>query len=404
MKILKSLISGIGALPVDFKGRINNKSFIVKVQFKIDGSAAAQIWSDQKVILEVEGRAGEQAGLAQKFLNFATPDKEDQDVYKKTAKDFINQLHKEVKDYNRKKGVKKKAVESSKPVKLYSSKYYLWLGGYENGAWFLKSGQRRVPVDGVPFGRLVYVKDQNGITAVYDVVTGFYVAPFSGTDETPEILSRAFKNQGLKSPEEVDDFLKKHGEKWVELIKKNGTWFPKPSLTESKKTTVRKKATTTRKATTTKKAPAKKEKEIYYIEFLNKAKGFQPDRKEFKTNAAAVKWGKANLPNFNMDMVRLRFEPVSSGSKTTTVRKKATTRKATTAKKATTKKATTRKATTRKATTRKATTTSSRQTGSSNELYDARKSALPPGKRRSASGTTYYEYRKNHSDKPGSKI
>ena len=38
MRILKSLISGIGALPVDFKGKINGKPFIVKVQFKIDES------------------------------------------------------------------------------------------------------------------------------------------------------------------------------------------------------------------------------------------------------------------------------------------------------------------------------------------------------------------------------
>jgi hypothetical protein len=39
-----------------------------------------------------------------------------------------------------------------------------------------------------------------------------------------------------------------------------------------------------------------------------------------------------------------------------------------------------------------------RQTGSSNTKYDKLKQALPVGKRKSASGKIYYEYRKNHSD------
>lgn len=322
MKILKSLISGIGALPVDFKGKINNKSFIVKVQFKIDGSAAAQIWSDQKVILEVEGRAGEQTGLAQKFLNFATPDKEDQDVYKKTAKDFINQLHKEVKEYNRKKGVKKKAVESVKPVRLGPSKYYLYVppaeGEPEN--WFLKKGMKIVDIDGFPRGRFVVGNIPGQGKYIFDTVHGFSIMSVDfGIEEAIERI-----NKGLAKIDDKEKFLADHAEKVTNKKKAEGTWQPKPSLTGSKTTTVRKKATTTRKATT--------------------------------------------------------------------------------AKKATTRKATTKKATTRKATAKKATTSSSRQTGSSNALYDARKSAMAPGKRKSSSGATYYEYRKNRSDKPGSKI
>lgn len=42
---------------------------------------------------------------------------------------------------------------------------------------------------------------------------------------------------------------------------------------------------------------------MYYIIFLNKHKGFQRDRKEFKTYEEAVKWGKMNLSNFNTDMI-----------------------------------------------------------------------------------------------------
>lgn len=45
-----------------------------------------------------------------------------------------------------------------------------------------------------------------------------------------------------------------------------------------------------------------------------------------------------------------------------------------------------------------------RQTGSSNKDADKRLKAKAPGKRKSSSGATYCEYRKNRSDKPGSKI
>lgn len=45
---------------------------------------------------------------------------------------------------------------------------------------------------------------------------------------------------------------------------------------------------------------------------------------------------------------------------------------------------------------------STRQTGSSNRKKDKVWKAKAPGKRKSASGKTYYERRKNRSDKPGS--
>lgn len=52
--------------------------------------------------------------------------------------------------------------------------------------------------------------------------------------------------------------------------------------------------------------------------------------------------------------------------------------------------------------TRQTITTSAKQTGSSNLIYDKRKKAKAPGKRISESGNTYYEYRRNRSDLPGS--
>lgn len=41
-----------------------------------------------------------------------------------------------------------------------------------------------------------------------------------------------------------------------------------------------------------------------------------------------------------------------------------------------------------------------RQTGRSNQRLDARRKAMTPGKRRSASGNIYYEYRKSRTDLP----
>jgi hypothetical protein len=46
----------------------------------------------------------------------------------------------------------------------------------------------------------------------------------------------------------------------------------------------------------------------WYIEFLNAAKGYANDRKYFEGENAfeqAVAWGRVNLENFSMDMVRV---------------------------------------------------------------------------------------------------
>ncbi len=43
-----------------------------------------------------------------------------------------------------------------------------------------------------------------------------------------------------------------------------------------------------------------------------------------------------------------------------------------------------------------------RQTGTSNRKNDEQRTARVPGKRKSAAGNTYYERRKNRSDRPGS--
>ncbi len=45
--------------------------------------------------------------------------------------------------------------------------------------------------------------------------------------------------------------------------------------------------------------------DTYYIEYLNAYKRHARDRAEFKTYEEAKEWGKANLENFNTDMIRI---------------------------------------------------------------------------------------------------
>jgi len=45
----------------------------------------------------------------------------------------------------------------------------------------------------------------------------------------------------------------------------------------------------------------------HYIDYLNKDKGFKQDREYFDTWEQAMDWGKANLENFNIDMIHIIF-------------------------------------------------------------------------------------------------
>ena len=46
------------------------------------------------------------------------------------------------------------------------------------------------------------------------------------------------------------------------------------------------------------------DEETFYIDFLNKKKGFKQDRIKFKSHDAAVKWAKKNFDKFNSDMIK----------------------------------------------------------------------------------------------------
>lgn len=44
----------------------------------------------------------------------------------------------------------------------------------------------------------------------------------------------------------------------------------------------------------------------YYIEYLSAKNNFRLTRKEFESEEDAIIWGKENLPNFNLDMIKLK--------------------------------------------------------------------------------------------------
>jgi hypothetical protein len=48
--------------------------------------------------------------------------------------------------------------------------------------------------------------------------------------------------------------------------------------------------------------------EKIYIEFLNKNKNYQRDKKDFNSYEKAVAWGRKNLDNFNVDMIKYQFD------------------------------------------------------------------------------------------------
>jgi hypothetical protein len=311
-KILKSLIKGIGALPIDFKGKIAGKEFVIKVQYKLDGSVGAQIWSGKDIIIELEGRSGEVEKKTQTFLDWAV-EKKEQDLYKKKMLDFFKQVHKEVVDYNKKQGVKKKAEPKvvDMGIEMYKGPKKPWLlisiDKNNPGAlnWYQKSGLKVFPAPGFPGGRfLIYNK------GVYDAKTGVYIMDINfGVEDTLERFERGMKN--ISDPQE---FVERHAE-----------------------TTKRKRPTSSESVR--KVAPKKAKVDVFKAPVVEK--------KEVKAAPKKVAAKKV----------------VETKTKSKT-----------------------------------------RQTGSSNLAKDKQRKAQGPGKKKSASGGVYYEYRRNRTDKPGSNV
>lgn len=99
----------IGALPVDFTGSVLGLRFRVYNQFNLDGSVTLQVVENTPggdLITNIDGRTGEVETGANKFWG-KIDGKERQRLsesdtrkVKKTIKDFLQNLHKEVKAYN----------------------------------------------------------------------------------------------------------------------------------------------------------------------------------------------------------------------------------------------------------------------------------------------------------------
>ena len=319
-KILKSLIKGIGALPIDFKGKIGGKEFVIKVQYKLDGSVGAQVWSGKDIIIELEGRSGEVEKKTQTFLDWAV-EKKEQDLYKKKMLEFFKQVHKEVVDYNKKQGVKKKAepkVVDMGPERYKGPKKYWLLISLQDGGevnWYQKSGLKVFPAPGFPVGRFVIWKKK-----IYDTKTGIYVMDITfGVEDAVERWER-----GMKSISDPEKFVMEHAERTKRVNIAEGKWpGDKPTSSES----------------VIKAAPKKVKVDVFKAPVVEK-------------------------------------KEVKAAPKKVAAKKEVETK----------------------------TKSKTRQTGSSNLEKDKQRKSQAPGKRKSASGGVYYEYRRNRTDKPGSKV
>lgn len=99
----------IGALPIDFTGSVLGLRFRVYNQFNLDGSVTLQVVENEPggdLITNIDGRSGEVETGSNKFWGKIDGkerqrlDAKDTKKVKKTITDFLQNLHKEVKQYN----------------------------------------------------------------------------------------------------------------------------------------------------------------------------------------------------------------------------------------------------------------------------------------------------------------
>jgi hypothetical protein len=126
----------LGALPVNFTGKILGVKFRVYNQFNLDGSVTAQVVEDDPkgyTIVEINGRLGEAKagagvfyGMIERRITDNLTEKEDKIVKSRIFK-FLDQLSKEVKAYNsgkdkRTKKNEKLVITTSAPKKATTKK------------------------------------------------------------------------------------------------------------------------------------------------------------------------------------------------------------------------------------------------------------------------------------------
>jgi hypothetical protein len=125
-KQAKKVYKSIGALPIDFKGSFLGYNFSIVNQYTLDGGVTAIFLDKEKVkILELNGNKNEEDRAINILSSRAKSefshdkgyklDSRDESELNRRIKKFIQQLNKEVKDYNTGKD---RNVKKSKPVKI----------------------------------------------------------------------------------------------------------------------------------------------------------------------------------------------------------------------------------------------------------------------------------------------
>jgi hypothetical protein len=117
------VVSGVGALPVDFKGSFLGYKFYIANQYQLDGSVTAQLIESEgkgNLIASLSGNPKENERTAAALLSGAIAtggklDSKDQRDIKERIKRFVTDLNKEVAKFNSGKDISKK---TSKGIKI----------------------------------------------------------------------------------------------------------------------------------------------------------------------------------------------------------------------------------------------------------------------------------------------
>jgi len=117
------VVSGVGALPIDFKGSFLGYKFYIANQYQLDGSVTAQLIESEgkgNLIASLSGNPKENERTAAALLSGAIAtggklDAKDQKNIKERIKRFVTDLNKEVAKFNSGKDISKK---TSKEIKI----------------------------------------------------------------------------------------------------------------------------------------------------------------------------------------------------------------------------------------------------------------------------------------------
>jgi hypothetical protein len=118
------VVSGVGALPIDFKGSFLGYKFYIANQYQLDGSVTAQLIESEgkgNLIASLSGNPKENERTAAALLNGAIAtggrlsEKDERDI-KAKIKRFVTDLNKEVAKFNSGKDISKKTSKGLKIV------------------------------------------------------------------------------------------------------------------------------------------------------------------------------------------------------------------------------------------------------------------------------------------------